>query len=358
MAEIDRTHQLGLTENSDELPCAQATRPSDMEATAVMNIRVDPNSIAQIMHILRDFLFRLGYNPPHTPVNTELRSDLAKMVDSWNLGISKACRGVAATIESACLITECAYGHIPYREQLLVASYTALVIFVDDLKPLDALQQVGRWVATGEKVTNIALEQLLLQIRKIYDHSSHLVADCINVATLDGLLGHAIEFISEETNGTVPQSALYAEFIRRKTGYGIPYALFNFIKAWQDASDLRYLLIAPAMERYINGINFGSFHTSIFLMGSSDLFSFYKETLKGETSNYVYLSAAAQHKSPYAGLQSLADDIVATVRNMRSITSADPQLAEICEKHLMGFLEFHIKDRRYRLDELQLLQGL
>ena len=64
--------------------------------------------------------------------------------------------------------------------------------------------------------------------------------------------------------------------------------------------------------------------------------SFYKETLRGETdSSYVYLRAAAEEKEPLAVLQQLVEETVADVFNMRAMTSADSQVAEICDKHLM-----------------------
>ena len=206
---------------------------------------LDTHTTTQIKQIFRDFLSCLGYRSPHTPVNTKLRSDITKMVTSWDIGVDSSF--IAAVTETGCCITECAYGHIPYENQLLVASYTVLALCVDDLTNIDALGQVGRWVAAREAVTDPALARFLLQTRDMYDYYSAFNADAINIATLDGILGTAIERATKDKGDLriEPGNTLYADFVRRKTGVGSAYALFNFDKGWRDSSDLRYLQLVP-----------------------------------------------------------------------------------------------------------------
>ncbi|KAJ8456874.1 hypothetical protein ONZ51_g11863 [Trametes cubensis] len=300
---------------------------------------LDAGFLAQTKHIFSVFLARLDYHAPRIPINTTPRADISAMVVSWNISENSAF--IVTAVETACCVTERAYGHLPYKHQLLIAAYTVLLVYADDLGRGDTLGQVGRWVATRERITDPGLERLLLQTEEMYDYYTYISADNINAATVNGLLGMVIECATEGAQRIGPRSMLYADFLRRKTGFGTSYALFNFVKGWRDPSDLCYLQLIPAMDRYICGIN--------------DVLSFYKETLRGDTdSSYVYLRAAAEAKEPLAVLQQLVEETVADVFHMRAMTSADSQVAEICDKHLMGYLEFHMIAERYGLGELQL----
>ncbi|KAI0333760.1 terpenoid synthase [Cubamyces sp. BRFM 1775] len=301
---------------------------------------LDASFLARTKEILSAFLSRLEYRAPHTPDDTELRADISAMIMSWD--ISKSPTFIATTTDAACCITERAYGHLPYKYQLLIAAYTVLVIYADDLGRGDTLGQVGRWLATREKVADPGLERLLAQTGEMYDYYSCISAGNINASTVEGLLGMAIECATAGVLRTGPRSTLYADFLRRKTGFGASYAFFNFIEGWRDPSDFCHLQVIPVMERYICGIN--------------DVLSFYKETLRGETDgSYVHLRAAAEDKEPLVVLQQVADETVTDVLYMRAITSSDPQVAEICGQHLMGYIEFHMTAERYGLRELQLV---
>ncbi|KAJ2992502.1 hypothetical protein NUW54_g7919 [Trametes sanguinea] len=135
-------------------------------------------------------------------------------------------------------------------------------------------------------------------------------------------------------------ATLYATSLRLKTGIGAAFALFNFVKGWRDPRDCRYLQVFPAIEHYINAIN--------------DILSFYKETLDGERDNYIHVRAAAQGKDPLTVLRELVEETLDNVRNIELLTASDEQLAKICRSHLMGYVEFKLRAKRYRLQELDL----
>ena len=100
--------------------------------------------------------------------------------------------------------------------------------------------------------------------------------------------------------------------------------------------------------------------------------SFYKESLAGETDNYVHLRAAAERKTPTEVLRELSDEITETVHKITTVVASDSELADIWQKFLhvratlpshrfltdltmcflQGYLEFHVKTPRYRLAEL------
>ncbi|KAJ3004053.1 hypothetical protein NUW54_g4992 [Trametes sanguinea] len=82
--------------------------------------------------------------------------------------------------------------------------------------------------------------------------------------------------------------------------------------------------------------------------------SFYKEALRGETETYIHLRASAEGKDPLTVLRDVVDETLRSIREVRQLTSAHPKLEAICESYLMGYIEFHIRAKRYRLDELEM----
>ncbi|KAG9028715.1 hypothetical protein FS837_003800 [Tulasnella sp. UAMH 9824] len=90
----------------------------------------------------------------------------------------------------------------------------------------------------------------------------------------------------------------------------------------------------------------------VSLLQISDVLSFYKELLAGETDNYVHLRAAAEEKIPMQVLHELSEEVIDTVRRITSVASPNPELAYIWQQFIHGYLEFHVKTPRYRLHEL------
>ncbi|KAI0662053.1 terpenoid synthase [Cubamyces menziesii] len=287
--------------------------------------------------ILCDFLARMGYRSPDTAANATLRSEVAAEIVSWNADLDPAF--VKATIDTSSSIAESAYGHTSYKHQLLIAIYTAFVAYVDDLGQhnVEALGQVVRWFVARDELPDPVLKRMLLQFEDMYEYYPRFSADAINTSTLEALLGMYIECVSKDMV-VVARATLYPSFLRLKTGIGTGFGLFNFIKDWRDPSDNYYLQLIPAIEQYINAIN--------------DILSFYKETLQGETDTYIHLRAAAEQKEPMTVLRELVEETLDNIRNIEVLTSTDQQLADICRRHLMGYVEFHFRAKRYRLTEL------
>ena len=89
------------------------------------------------------------------------------------------------------------------------------------------------------------------------------------------------------------------------------------------------------------------------MIGSSDIASFYKEQLAGETGTYVQDRAVATGASTQEVLQVIAGEVVVAVRD------AENRLQGAREKSawtsfVTGYIRFHTSCRRYRLNELQL----
>ncbi|KAI9058172.1 terpenoid synthase [Trametes sanguinea] len=283
----------------------------------------------EIRDIFQDFLTRLKYQAPHTSVNAQLRAEVTAEIESWNAELTPAF--VHGVIDTSCGIVESSYAHLPYKHQLFVATYAVYVLYVDDLgqRNVEALGQVGRWLAAREEVSDPILKRMVAQLDEMYEYFPALCADLINANTVEGIIGRYIECVANNTGMVVGTGAtLYATSLRLKTGIGAAFALFNFAKGWRDPRDYYYLQVFPL--------------------------SFYKETLDGETDNYIHVRAAAEGKDPLTVLRELVEETLDNVRNIELLTASDEQLANICHSHLMGYVEFKLRAKRYRLQELDL----
>ncbi|KAJ8473620.1 hypothetical protein ONZ51_g7760 [Trametes cubensis] len=281
----------------------------------------------------------MNYHAPDTQVNDKLRSEVAAQILSWNHVLGPAF--VQDTIDTSCTMAESAYGHTSYDHQFLIATYTTFLAYIEDLGEhnVEALGKVVRWCVTREDLQDPILEGMLLQFRDMYNYYPRFGAEAINTSTLGAMLGMHIECVSKDMV-IAPRAIMYPGFLRLRTGAGIGFALFNFVKDWRDPADSYYLQLIPAMEQYINAVN--------------DILSFYKETLQGDTNTYIHFRAAAEQNEVLAVLRDLVEETLENIRNIEALTAEDPQLAHICRSHLMGYVEFHLRAKRYRLHELQL----
>ncbi|KAI0662061.1 terpenoid synthase [Cubamyces menziesii] len=294
-------------------------------------------SIIEVKRILRDFLTRLRYRSPHTPVNTRLRKECRDEIVSWNANLSAAY--IDALNDTCCTIAESAYAHTPYEHQLLIAIYTTYMVYVDDLgqRDLEALGEFVRRFVARQDLQDTVLTRIVQQFQEMYEYYPRLSADTINSKSVEALIGMYIEFTAKDMS-VVPGATMYPSFLRLKTGIGASYALFNFVKGWRDPSDNFYLQLIPAIESFTDAIKL----------------SFYKEWLGGETDNYVHLRAAAEQKDPVVVLRELAEETLATIVQVQELTASDPELSPILHSYLMGYLEFHFRARRYHLEDLQM----
>jgi hypothetical protein len=99
---------------------------------------------------------------------------------------------------------------------------------------------------------------------------------------------------------------------------------------------------------------FSFVNISTLLIISSDVLSFYKEELAGETVNRVSLLAAVNGSSKSEALMRLANEAgVAHTRAQQILSNNQSALdAYIAWSH--GWVGFHAGTTRYRLDELGL----
>ncbi|KAI1793269.1 terpenoid synthase [Ganoderma leucocontextum] len=303
--------------------------------TASIHSAIDTLDATKVF--VRDFLDRLPYTPPDVPANPELRREVADVIVSWNVGVSW--EYVEGLTDTSCSIAESAYAHTSYEHQRVVAIYTACLTYADDLghRNLEALGQFVRRFTRGEAQLHPALDCLTKLLGTLHEFCPRISADAIITSTIDSVTAMYIEVVSQ---GDVisPFATRYPFYLRLKTGIAPAYVHLNFTKGWGDAIGTYYLQVVPELE--------------LVTIGFNDILSFYKETLAGETDNYVHMRAAAEQKPAGAVLRELVEENLESWHKIKQLASAQSGLVDICVGYLMGYVEFHFKARRYRLHEI------
>lgn len=84
---------------------------------------------------------------------------------------------------------------------------------------------------------------------------------------------------------------------------------------------------------------------------SSDLLSFYKEYKDGETDNYMSQLAISNGQTQSQTLRNVAEKLVAIDRRIKNILGSGGE-RHAWESFTAGYVEFHLRTPRYRLEEL------
>jgi hypothetical protein len=86
----------------------------------------------------------------------------------------------------------------------------------------------------------------------------------------------------------------------------------------------------------------------------SDLISFFKEELAGETINYVSLSAQSKGVTKLEALQILADETAQCYIRASRLLEPYPEAWKAFRAFCVGYIGYHVQTPRYKLDQLQL----
>lgn len=86
----------------------------------------------------------------------------------------------------------------------------------------------------------------------------------------------------------------------------------------------------------------------------SDVLSFYKEELVGETTNQVSTLAARTNKSKLETFGELTDTTISLYKGIVKILEGSPKACEAFKRYTAGYVYFHTSTARYRFDDLDL----
>lgn len=82
--------------------------------------------------------------------------------------------------------------------------------------------------------------------------------------------------------------------------------------------------------------------------------SFYKEEKAGEELNHVSLAAALRRVSKLEALKIIAADAREAYRRIMNILEGNKEAQASFNSYTLGYLDFHIVSKRYKLAELNL----
>ena len=201
-------------------------------------------SMSEIQHILREFLEDTSYRSPQTPQNPTLHEAVTAEIVSWNIGLGWDF--VIGLSETSAVIAECAYAHVSYEHQLLIAIVTALVVYADDVGQHN-VEAVGGFVqrfSAGERQLDPVFDRLADVLRSLDDLYPRISADAIVTSILEYFTGTYIELTTKD-EVISPAAVRYPHYLRLKTGIPSAYANMNFTKAWAEASGPYYLQVLP-----------------------------------------------------------------------------------------------------------------
>ena len=83
-------------------------------------------------------------------------------------------------------------------------------------------------------------------------------------------------------------------------------------------------------------------------MDGSDILSFYKEDLEGDTSSYIHARAHVANMSPYDVLQDVINETVSAAEWVHHVLGEGPA-KDAWKSFEAGYIHCHLNDPRYRL---------
>ncbi|TBU31867.1 terpenoid synthase [Dichomitus squalens] len=294
----------------------------------------DLDAVATTKRLIRDFLQRLPYRDPGHLPNATLRKEVVAEVVSWNLNLESSY--VEAVVDTAAATGEYTYGHMSYEYQRFSAMYTVCLAFVDDqgYRIPDAMGQFGQRLLLGQPQLHPALARLAALLKTVHELFARVSADAIVTNTLDGISAMYVEVTSKDSICS-PLATKYPYYHRLRVGFASGYAHIGFVKSLEDVLGTSHLQLIPDLELVVVGFKL----------------SYYKEMLVGE-ENYINLRAVNEGKKPLAVLSELIEECLDAARTITQLASRTPGLEAICSSVMNGYVEFHLKARRYHLEEL------
>ncbi|EIW61324.1 terpenoid synthase [Trametes versicolor FP-101664 SS1] len=292
--------------------------------------------ILVIQETIRDLLHRCAYRSPKSETDHALRRELAEEVAKWDTDLPPA--AIGKLVHASCSVVETMYGHTPAAHRGYIGLYTACIIYADDVgeQDPDALKLFTQRFARSEPQPNAVFECLAGLLRQAYDLWPQFGADCIISGTLDAISANYIECTTHEMRAK-PLATCYPTYLRQRASFGPAFTSFMFPNTWR-ATPESYIQILPDIESWTLGVN--------------DILSFYKEELAGEDNNYIHLRAAAEQVPTDKVLRNLVEEVSNTTLRVGKVVADDAELSKMWSRYMLCSLEFHLKTRRYRLDEL------
>ncbi|KZP16977.1 terpenoid synthase [Athelia psychrophila] len=226
-----------------------------------------------------------------------------------------------------------------YSTQQWICLFSAFTIYFDDILEKDAsmVREFQQRFLAGRPQEYPLLDQFAAFVRKVWIHFHPTCANLIVTSILDWITGFLIE--ADYSRMEVHERAVdYPQWMRRVIGGARAYAFFVFPP---EMPFEHYIQVISDMQAIIDDVN--------------DLLSFYKEELRGETTNQVSLMSQLEGKTKIESLSQLSEGCIQRIQRSCDVLSSHQEAYDIFRNHfLSGYVKFYIREKRYKLIDLDL----
>ncbi|KAF7976775.1 hypothetical protein HWV62_5784 [Athelia sp. TMB] len=237
-------------------------------------------------------------------------------------------------------LANAAYGHLKDRStRQWICLYTAFIIYFDDILEKDAslVQEFQQNFLAGKPQGNAFLDLYATFLRKAWLHFHPTCANLIVTSMFDFLTGLLID--TQCSHMAVDSRAVnYPRWFRTVNGGSRAYAFFIFAR---EVPLDQYIQVVSDTHGIVDDIN--------------DILSFYKEELRGETTNQISQMAQLQGKTKLEALRQLSRESIERIRRSGDVLSPYPVAYDMYMNHwLPGYVRYYFTEKRYQLGDLKL----
>lgn len=228
------------------------------------------------------------------------------------------------------------YGHTSIEAQVHMAILTTIGIWVDDIAPgLPALAAFAERFHAGREQLHPILDILAARLRRTADiyHAYGAAAIVTNYTQFV-----ACTAMDKEDEGVAVHGAAgeYIVYKRIRNGIGEAFSFGMWDKEHFPEPSTHVQMIPESMT---------------FLCYANDIFSFYKEELANEKSNFIHDRMRVTGRCLEDALMDTVEDTVAAVTRARKILRGEKERMA-WEEFLQGYVTFHFIAPRYKLRQL------
>ncbi|KAG2124812.1 isoprenoid synthase domain-containing protein, partial [Suillus clintonianus] len=231
------------------------------------------------------------------------------------------------------------YNHLPdHATKMWMCLFTSVLTYIDDM--MDRADDLGDVYRFNERFVNCqpqghpALNALDGLLREAPCYYSSPVSNLIVASSLNFMSSILLD---NETKDMLisPQAPSYPWYCRLLSGLADAYGLCIF----PSTLPLReYVQCMPDVTIVIN-------HTN-------DILSYYKEVIKGNTTNYLSLMAASRALTKEDALRELIEKTVQAHHNVLELLRPCAEAYDAYVSFFDGYVKFHATVKRYKLEEI------
>jgi hypothetical protein len=293
------------------------------------------NPHKDIREAITDLLVRCNLSFAAIPYDREFHNACCDVARSKGYAIDAP--SLQPFIPGGVVIATTTYAHLENKStQIIIALYTAFLIYIDDVHQND----VGGIYGFNERFVlcqpqdDPVLESLASLLRELPKHFGRVSSNMMISSTLNFVTSLILDYETKDMPAS-PDAGNYAAFSRVMCGASETYAMFVF------PTQIPLPVYIQAFPEVMN-----------FLNKTNDVLSFYKEELAGETINHISNMARCRGVSKIEVLRLLCDEVVTCHLQSLNILSPHHEAHAVYSKFSQGYIDFHTSLTRYRLDEL------